>query len=263
MKCYAFAMSRTLAAVLVTLASVGCHTFPDPPQGWDGEFNPEAVLDKVGAKLGLDPKQPETATDFVAAVTVLHHEAEKPVEAAYAVRWKQPDRWSLEKTIAGQRVKRVFDGKSVTEIVNGKVTKTNVPPSEDGVDHFFRSLYAVRFFRQGVGDAPEIDEVIHRKEGGEAVRIGKFGPDGRRNVLSIDAQTLLPLALREWVQTGPDRFDAIDTVFSDFRPDSRGTLVPRLLLSYAGGKPLQEMKVTDARWNVGLTDDEFTVPRGP
>lgn len=256
-------MSRTLAAALFAATFVGCHVFPDPPNGWEGDFNPEAVLDKVSAKLGLDATKEDEAKDFSATATVTHFEGEKPIEAGYSVRWKSPDRWSLEKAIGGQRVKRVFDGKTCTELTNGKVTKADLPPGEDGVDHLFRHLYATRYFREGRGSAPEIDEVFQLKEGGQAVRIGKFSPDGHRLVLSIDAKTLLPLAMREWVPVGPadqERFDAVDTFFSDYRADSRGILVPRTLRSWVGGKMIQEMKVADARWNTGITDAEFTTP---
>ncbi len=255
--------SRTLLAAVVAVLCGACHLFPDPPEGWEGDFNPEAILDKVNTKLGVDPAKDERGDDFVASATVTHFGGEKPVEAGYAVRWKSPDRWSLEKTIGGQRVKRVFDGKTCVELTNGKVTKTGVPPGEDGVEHLFRHLYAVRFFRTGAGSEPEIEEIIKRKEGGEAVRLRKFSNDGHRLILSIDSKTLLPIAMREWVPVGPvddEKFDAIDTFFENYQPDSRGTLVPRTLRSWAGGKMIQEMRVSDARWNTGVSDAEFTTP---
>src|SRR5690606_33794134 len=127
---------------------------------------------------------------------------------------------------------------------------------------FLRHIFLLEFFREGAGERAEIEETVERPDGGHTLRIRKYDAMGRKWLLSLDAKTLEPTAVREWVEAEDGAFVALDTFVDGWRPDPFGHRVPQVLRSYVGGELVQELVVNDVSWNRGLREADFAVPGG-
>lgn len=251
---------RGLAASLVVIAlTTGCRSFDEPPPGWEGEYSAEAALTRAVEKSGGEGDPLQEATDLMASITM--ERPDRKIPLAYVVLWKKPDKWSIELSGTGKdRIKFVGDGRRRVEIKNGSVVRDDVKMGEVGVDRLLRYLFLLRFFRDGAGSEAEIVENVPRADGGHNVRIEKIDVHGRKWVLSLDAESLKPMALREWAELEDGRYGPLDTYFSEWVQDAKGNRVPRVLLTYSSGKLLQTMRIRDLQWNRGLRDVDFQVP---
>ncbi|MFH0946073.1 MAG: hypothetical protein V2A76_12810 [Planctomycetota bacterium] len=251
---------------LLALVS-GCRSFPDPPPGWEGEFSAEHALELA---LGLtedgeEEKEPRPAppelVDLMASISVVRHDSEPPARMSSIILWKKPGLWSVEQDGPGKEtVKFVCDGSRAAEIREGKVVRRGVRSGEVGVDLLLRHLFLLNYFLEGPGGRAWIDETIRNEDGGYYLRIAKDDEVGHRWVLSLDAESLEPVALREWFSSSDGRFRPLDTRFFDLTRDSRGNLIPRKMLSYVNGTLFQEMQIRDLAWNRGLKPIDFQVP---
>lgn len=244
----------------LAVAASGCYVFPDPPPGWEGSYLPETVLDRAIEAKVPGSAAPDSAADLTATVGITRFEAAGPVALESRVLWRKPAQWAVENRDAAGVVRLVGDGQQGVEVRGGAVVRRDVTMAEAGADRLLRSLYAVRFFRDGAGDPALIDDTVKRDDGGFSIRLSKWDDRGRKWVLFLDSKSLAPVQLREWVSTAPDEFLPVDTFFREFGVDRRGNPIPRTLQSYVGGKLIQEVRVVDVGWDQGLADGAFKVP---
>lgn len=252
-----------LILLVGSTALVSCTFYAQPPPGWDvmeREFTAEAVLKDALEQSVAEGDPVEHAQDLMASVSVVPHGADVPegTKLDCIVLWRKPDFWSLEQHGGGHDVKFVGRGAEGVEIDGGKVTRTDVLMDEILVDRFLRHLFLLRYFKDGAGEPAWIDETVKRPDG-YALRIAKFDVHGRKWVLSLDAQTLEPIAVREWVRLPDDTAGALDTFFDSFATDELGNRVPKQMRSYSNGELVQEMTLKDLAWNRGLRDVDFKV----
>ncbi len=255
-------MLRRPLLLLVLASSPACTFFAQPPPGWsrDLAFTADAVLDKAIEEQG-EEEMAQQATDLMASVDVRRHDVRPPSEVSHILLWKRPNSWSVETRRPGEpAVKVIGHGTHGVEVVDGAVTRRDVPVTQVPVDRFLRHLFLLKFFREGAGERAEIEETVERDDGGHTLRIHKYDAMGRKWLLSLDAKTLEPIAVREWVETEEGEFAPIDTFVDGWSPDRFGHRVPRVLRSYAGGELVQELEVKDLAWNRGLREEDFRAP---
>lgn len=254
----------TLRAALVAgaLGTLGaCTSFSEPPPHWEGEFTAKAVLDKsfeaIGGAQGSAGTPEPTADDFVA--TLKGELLDGPAKGAYSyvAMWKRPDKWRLDQTdAAGKRMSLVSDGVHIAQFVDGKLISRNLPMREAGIQQLSCYLFPLKFFRDGAGTQPVLEDVKETADG-QVIRISKVDAFGNRYVLSIDAQSYMPRSVRTGIPTGDDQYTIRETALSNFQPDARAGLVPRTLEVSTFGKVQERMQVQDLRWNQGLPDGQF------
>jgi len=247
---------------LVFATFSGCAFFAQPPPGWSREipFTARAVLDEAIEKHGAG-KAAREANDLIASIAVTRHDGGAPVDLSHILLWRRPNTWSVETRQPGQEpVKVIGTGSSGTEIRAGAVTRRDVPVTEVPVDRFLRHIFLLKFFREGAGEAAEIEGTVAREDGGHTLNIRKFDAMGRKWLLSLDAETFEPGSVREWIETAEGGFVALDTIVDGWMPDRFGHLVPRSMRSFAEGELVQEIEVRDLSWNRGLRDVDFAVP---
>lgn len=251
-------------ALLLTASLAACTSFAQPPPGWDmeHEFTAAAILERaVAAGRPADAPPAAEMRDLMGSLEVVRHDVTPPARSTALLLWTRDGRWSLEQRRTGHpAVKYLNDGGRIVEVRDGRVIRRDVPPWEVPVERFLRHLFLLRFFRDGPGGPAEIEEAVARPEGGHAVRIAKEDPAGRTWVLSLDAATLEPIAVREWIERADGGVGAVDTFFDDYQVDARGNRVPRTMRSWTGGKLVQEIQVRDLSWNRGLREVDFRVP---
>lgn len=255
-------MTRRLLLVLMLVSFPACTFFAQPPPGWsrDIEFTADAILDKAIEEQG-EEKAAQQATDLMASVTVRRHDVQPTVELSHILLWQVPNSWSVETRQPGQpSVKVIGRGSRGVEVIDGVVTRRDVSVTEVPVDRFLRHVFLLKFFRGGAGEPAEIEETVVREDGGQTIRIHKFDGMGRKWLLSLDAKTFEPIAVREWIEVSEEEFAPLDTFVDGWIPDQFGNRVPRLLRSYVGGELVQELEVKDLSWNRGLREADFKVP---
>ena len=247
----------------------GCRSFPDPPPGWKGEFSAEHALERAlgiadeEEEEGAEPKQQAQPdlVDLMASIQIVRHDSDPPARLSSIVLWKKPGMWSVEQDGPGKEtVKFVCDGNRAAEVRAGKIVRRGVHSSEVGVDRLLRHLFLLNYFLEGPGEKAWIDETVRNKDGGYYLRIAKDDETGHRWVLSLDAETFEPVALREWFSSGGGSYRALDTRFFNLVRDARGNLIPRKMLSYVNGALFQEMQIRDLAWNRGLRPVDFQLP---
>jgi len=257
---------RTVVVSLLLLLPVlagspGCRSFAEPPPGWEGEFSARSVLER--ALFGPDgerAEQPEVI-DLMASIELVRHDTEPAFRSSGILLWKKPGFWSLERYGPGADAARfVSDGRRSAEIRDGQIVRRAVSATEVGVDRLLRHLFLLEYFKDGPGAKAWIEETVRNQEGGYYLRIAKEDELGHLWVLSLDAETLLPVALREWFSSADGEYRALDTRFQEVQRDARGTPVPRLMLSYVNGRLYQELRIRDLAWNRGLRPIDFQVP---
>ncbi|MBL8769195.1 MAG: hypothetical protein JNL94_17620 [Planctomycetes bacterium] len=250
---------------LVVVGSVGvvpaCTNFSEPPPHWEGEFTAKAVLDKsfeaIGSSKATAGPGAPPADDFVA--TMKGELFDGPAKGAYTyvAMWKRPDKWRLDQTDAGgKRMSLVSDGVHIAQFVDGKLISRNLPMREAGIQQLSVYLFPLKFFREGAGTQPVLEDVKETADG-QVIRISKVDPFGNRYVLAVDAQSYMPKSVRTGIPTGDDQYTIRETALSNFQPDARAGLVPRTLEVSTFGKLQERMLVDDLRWNQGLADGQF------
>ncbi|MCC7169506.1 MAG: hypothetical protein IT459_03580 [Planctomycetes bacterium] len=252
---------RSLSALLVSCAVGACTNFSEPPPNWQGEFTAQAVLDKSFEAIGgvkSTPEQPApSAADFVATMKGELFDGPAQGTYTYVAMWKRPDKWRLDQTdTTGKRMSLVSDGVHIAQFVDGKLISRNLPLREAGIQQLSCYLFPLKFFREGAGTQPVLEDVKDT-DGGQVIRISKVDPFGNRYVLSIDAQSYMPTSVRTGIPTGDDQYTIRETALSNFQPDARAGLVPRTLEVSTFGKLQERMQVADLRWDQGLPDGQF------
>ena len=242
----------------------GCRSFAEPPPGWKGEFSARHALElALGVPAENSPERSERpeVLDLMASIALVRHDTEPAHRTASILLWKRPGLWSLEQAGPGTEASKfLFDGRRSAELRGGKVVRREVTATEVGVDRLLRHLFLLEYFKDGPGGQAWIEETVPNQEGGYYLRIVKDDESGHRSVLSLDAETFQPVALREWFSSDDDQYRAMDTQFKEVMRDSRGTPVPRLMLSYVNGRLYQELRIRDLAWNRGLRPVDFQVP---
>ncbi len=247
--------------LLGVTALVSCTFYAQPPPGWnlvEHEFTADAVLERALEESVAEGDPVEDAQDLMASVSVVPHGEGAGTKLDYVVLWRKPDFWSVEQHGGGRDLKYVGRGAQGVEVTDGNVTRTDVSMDEVLVDRFLRHLFLLRYFKDGAGEPSWIDETVKRPDG-YALRIAKFDVNGRKWILSLDAETLVPIAVREWIRLPDDSAGVLDTFFETFATDELGNRVPKLMRSYANGTLVQEITLRDLAWNRGLRDADFRV----
>lgn len=246
---------RILLPALVLLASTaGCRVFPQPPPGWDPElpFRAEAVLRRAVEKgYGLDPDA--RIEDLVVTFSV------EPAEGAarrYALLWKRPDLWRLD--VLDEPGRRfVGRGGVGVEFRGGEIVRRGVSIRELPVDRVLRHLFWADFFLRGAGKPAEISDVVRRPEGGFSLLIEKFDAAGRRFVVALDAGSLAPLSLREWIEDGRGGFVPVETRIAETFRSRLGVEAPRRLEVKVAGRPDRVLTIEDVDADIGLSAEDF------
>jgi hypothetical protein len=253
-----------IVAILMLCAAAGCRSFHDPPAGWQGDFTAEVVLARASEALAT-PADGTPATDYIANIEVRSANA-APQDAAraprvYAVLWKSPGLWRIDRIEPdGTLSQLVFDGTTCAEVQRGAVVRSGPELLEIGA-RFNRLLFVVPYFASGPGEPAELEGVVQGQDGA-LIELVKRGEDGRAWRLSLHADTLQPAMLREHAaESDAAAPPVVDVAFDDFGPDGLGGSIPRRMRAFAAGQPIEETRVTQFRWNQGLREQDFTIPR--
>lgn len=255
---------RTLISCALALATASsCTSYYDPPEGWEGPYTAPEVLNRALEKANsrIDPM--EGAEDLTVTATIkLQHDID-PVECGYVVKWKRPDRFSIEVVdgaLKGERI--VSDGTTIAALKDGKVVRRDVSKQDTAISRFMNRLFVLHYFRRGSGSEPEMRENTKGPKGEPWIRIAKQDEAGFVNYLMLEATSLEP-KLMQWLAPFEDGSQhTIDTWFGDIREDSRAGRIPHTWRSYEGNKLREELRIKGLSWNRGLSDSEFVVPNG-
>jgi hypothetical protein len=238
-----------------------CTRYYDPPEGWEGAYTATEVLNKALAAAGSKIDPMEGAEDLTVDATIRVQQDGEPIAANYVLRWKRPDKYSIEVTsgpLAGRRI--VCDGERAAEFTGATLSRPQIPREETGIAQFMNRLFVLHFFRTGQGGVAEMKENTTSAKGEPWIHLYKPDQRNRPHYLMLDAKSLEPRLLRTYVpyQDGTDR--AIDTLFENFATDPRAGRIPMVWKSYEGNKLREELRIGSLRWNQRLDDAAFAIP---